>query len=800
MKKFFLNERFNKKIGPRFWAGIHLALFVALALCFFAGRKFFVNANLFDILPDSSSLKELSKADKLLTNKSGRQFFILAKAKSFESAKKAASLLNEELQKADFEKKIFASLSFEAQENTLEEILNYYYKNRFLLLDKETIQKINSQGGIEELKEEALQKAFGAFSFEPLEFLEGDPFFLADLELQNLIDALSKTGMALALRDGVLAVEHEGENYVMLRGELTEKGAGISNKNSGVKIIYDCSKKVAESNDFGGEKVSFVYSGSPFHSYKSSSSAQRQVAIISLLSFMAVILLLLYVFRSVRPLLYSLGAIGLSAAFGLAAELLAFGQIHVLTFVFGTTLIGTCLDYSVHFWTRFYFEKEARDGVDARNKILKGLTLSFASTEICYLTMLFAPFALLKQISVFCFAGILSAYLTSLLFYPKLKAAKKLDFPKSANFLLSKNHGALTLFSRTLFILVPAVLFLVLAILFKDNLRLDNDLRKFYTMSGKLLEDEKISAQVMKREASACYFIVKAKSADELLQAEEEFCSVLEKEAKGKNILSYTATSQFVPSSKSKARSHEASQKLMEAAPDLLETFGFEEKSYDQDFLEAKKLISDSGTFGIDSLPSYLRKALVSLWLGKIDQEYFSVIFLTGAKNFDDLKSLSSLTKGPEGQNVFFVNKMSDIAFELNRLTKIMLYLLGASFVILIMALAFFYKAKNLAKIAALPLFVLVCEAGMIAVLKIPLGFFSVTGIILVFGLGLDYIIYTVENGGDKENDLALFISFLTTALSFGAIAFSSFMPVHVFGAVVFIGLVSAWAAARIIK
>ncbi|MBQ3836037.1 MAG: hypothetical protein II814_02810, partial [Treponema sp.] len=83
---------------------------------------------------------------------------------------------------------------------------------------------------------------------------------------------------------------------------------------------------------------------------------------------------------------------------------------------------------------------------------------------------------------------------------------------------------------------------------------------------------------------------------------------------------------------------------------------------------------------------------------------------------------------------------------------------------------------------------------------KIPLGFFAVTGIILVFGLGLDYIIYTVESGGDAVNSFAVLLSFATTALSFGAIALSSFMPVHIFGTVVFFGLVAAWGAARVLK
>ena len=746
----------------------------------------------------------MARADDALTQKSARQFFVLARCKSFEGAKKAASLFAEELLKADQEaaaadskNKIFESISFEASSLSLDQIFEWQYKNRFLLLDKETVQKINQGGGVDELKELALQKAFGAFSLTPLEFVDGDPFFLADLELQNLIERLSNTGTSLALRDGVLAAEHDGAHYVMVRGALTQKGASVTSKKNGVQTIYDCANRVAASNDFGQEgeqDVSFVFSGSPFHSHKSATSAQRQVAAISALSMLAVVVLLLLVFRSARPLLFSVGAITLSAAFGLGTELLVFGQIHILTFVFGTTLIGTCLDYSLHFWTRAYFSQEALLGAQAMKKIFKGLALSFASTEVCYLIMLLAPFALLKQISVFCFAGIFSAFATTVLFYPALAVPQKkvpLTMLNGAKFALS---GKL----KKIFLFVVAGTCLALALFFSQNLRLDNDLRKFYTMSGKLLEDEKLSASVMNRKSGARYFIVRANSADALLQTEEAFCSGLQEEVAAKRLDSFSATSQFVPSKKSKRASLAASQKLMEAAPELQEIFGSEARDFAPDFLEARALLEAEDDSGMEGVPPYLKDALETLWLGKIGQEYFSAVFVSGG-DAENLKSLAARFGAGE-QSVCFVDKVGDIAFELNRLTKIMLVLLAAAFVVLIFALAFFYKPKALAKVAAVPLLVLLCEAAVIEAFKIPLGFFAVTGIILVFGLGLDYIIYTVESGGDKVNSLAVLLSFATTALSFGAIALSSFMPVHIFGTVVFFGLVAAWAAARVLR
>ena len=85
----------KKNPAPLAWLALHAAVFVALAICFFAGRKIFVNTNLFDILPQSSGAKAAARADNALAQKSGRQFFVLARSKSFEATSSAKCVLVE---------------------------------------------------------------------------------------------------------------------------------------------------------------------------------------------------------------------------------------------------------------------------------------------------------------------------------------------------------------------------------------------------------------------------------------------------------------------------------------------------------------------------------------------------------------------------------------------------------------------------------------------------------------------------------------------------------------------------------
>ena len=63
----------------------------------------------------------------------------------------------------------------------------------------------------------------------------------------------------------------------------------------------------------------------------------------------AVLALVVGVFRSLRQLLLALFTIGTGVAAAAATTLAVFGEIHILTLVFGASLIGISIDYALHF-------------------------------------------------------------------------------------------------------------------------------------------------------------------------------------------------------------------------------------------------------------------------------------------------------------------------------------------------------------------------------------------------------------------------------------------------------------------
>ena len=88
---------------------------------------------------------------------------------------------------------------------------------------------------------------------------------------------------------------------------------------------------------------------------------------------------------------------------------------------------------------------------------------------------------------------------------------------------------------------------------------------------------------------------------------------------------------------------------------------------------------------------------------------------------------------------------------------------------------------------------------AVFAVSGYAVDFFCTAGMVLVFGLGLDYIIYMTEHARQQATDgqglapAAVLLSFITTELSFGALALSSFIPVRIIGLCIFTGCLAAF-------
>ena len=765
------------------WLIFHVgsALFL-LVSAFFGSENFSLDSDLFNMLPKAFEEDSLRKANEVLTKRISKVAIVLAADKDFEKAKAGAVKIYEKLNKNPY----FVSVMLHTDNVNPDEIVSFFNRYRFNLLDDETIKSLEN-GGAEDFAENALSLAYSPFTILPLDNLENDPFMLAEHNLRKYLEIPEHSGTAMKPRDGVLAAQKNGLWYVMVKTELSPEGAALASNDNGITEIYDiCGKIKAETG------TRCVVSGGTFHSHKSSNSASEEIKTISMISMTVVLLMLFFVFRSATPVVMSLLSIFFSLFSAAALTFAIFGKVHLVTLVFGTSLIGSSIDYSLHYFIHSAGSKEAESGSEVRTKLLPGLTMAIISSCVCFAALFFAPFNLLKQMSLFSIAGLVSSFLTTAAVFPLMPLSEKRSlhglevFYKIIGF-IKKINGRFAICA-----MVAAAL--VLIFVFRNNFGIENDIKKLYKETGELLENEKEAYSVISY-SPVNWFVISGNSENEVLQNEEELREKLKGIDSGN--AGTMGTSLFIPSFEKQKKSRSAVEKLMpfaEAQFEKLDLGSDAAESFKKVFYEAGK---DMLSVSSEKIPNTIREALGAYWLGKIKDKYYSILI---PNFFADSETFRKFTEG--SGEIYFVNKVEDVNSDLNKVTTIVLEFFVAAYILIFIILRFFYTTRQALKIISIPFIVILVSSAVFAVTDTRPEFFSVTGIILVFGLGLDYIIYTQENEKTKDENekrlepFAIVLSFFTTMVSFGALALSSFQPVHLIGFSIFTGLCAAYLAA----
>ena len=759
------------------WIIYHSVILLLFLIMLLAKKPFSISADLTNILPKTFSEESINKADQMLTASTSSNIFILVSNKDFSKAKEIADKVYTSLGSSPY----FDSITLYNDDNSIDEALNFIFQNRWNLLDSQDIETLQSEGA-SYFSDQALTQIFGGITMTSLDNLEEDPYLLTEVELKNYLSKIQQSGIGMTAVDGVLAQQQDGLWYVMIRGVLNKKGAAMASKKNGITQIYNTCAL------YENEDTQFIFSGTPFHSHESSNSAAKEILLITIISLLCILTILFIVFKSPIPIVCSFLAISVSILTAFAGTLSLFKTVHVIAFVFGTSLIGSCIDYSLHYFIHWACNAELKTGTDIRNYIFKGLFFAIISSCLCFAILLFAPFTLLKQISTFCLLGLTSSYLTTICIYPfiKLPAEEK---RKPSFYGFTKLYEDKKIQNIKKFIPVVLFVFSISTILIcHKEVRVKNNISGLYNMKGRLLSDEILAAKIIQYSPTG-WFILRANSEEELLQKEEQ----LSKQYEALNTpAGYICTSLFVPSKKTQQESRAAVKILLDNVEDHFAVLGFEEDSAEitrQSFIQ-----SENDFITPYNCPEIISSAIQNCWLGNINGQYYSIFI--PSKIYDEAP-LRNLVQ--DSSDIYFINKSTDISKDLDKLTYLILIFFAVSFVILFITIKFFYTWKESLRIISVPLFILLMIFAIFGLCKIKLEFFSITGIVLVFGLGIDYIIYVIENNhkalskGRELESFAILLSFVTTIISFGCLALSSFQPVHLIGLSICVGLSTAY-------
>ena len=674
---------------------------------------------------------------------------ILVDLSSKFSARVNVIVENESPEKSEeIAKTIYAKLdknAFYTSDVNIAGVLSDYEKHHNNLLSAQMRRLlINKQYDV--VEEKGLEALYNPI-MPPIGSIEEDPFLLLTDFVMELSDNKEVSNFT--------PIEFNEKYYSLIMLNVdSEIALSPSVLNEEVEKLTSIQK------EFSKDGTNVYLSGAPVHSYFASSHSIFEINLISILSIIFIICLVYFYFGSIIPLIPIAVSIGAGIFAGWSMVSLIFKDIHILTFVFSTTLIGICVDYSLHYFVSL---RNNKSGKDALNEIFKSLSVSLLTTVGAFVVLLFANFILLKQISVFTITGLVTVYSIVVLFYPAVfnKIAGQDDRRSwQLNSIIAGFVSALKKIKPPIKFIITALVCIVFIFSY-SRISFDDNIKNMYVPPKFLVNAEKLFAQLAGTDSNFSFLVVKGQNLEDILEKEEAISDKLENEN-----ITYQSLSRYVPSVKRQKSNMYLRKQLYKDKMDEYAVF----------------------------LPASQRIKLIK---EKNDRG-----FLTLNNNFDLLKKNFLIDKNTsimvlydydgeaiDGARVISLQK--DISSQLRKCRIICLSLLLPIFVFLYLLLAKIYDFKSALKIISPSICAVLFVFAVLGLFNCPVNLFHLLAIFLIIGFGLDYSVFRF--GGNKKSADAVLMSCMTTVFSFALLGFAGFKLISSLGIVLSLGLVSSY-------
>ena len=307
----------------------------------------------------------------------------------------------------------------------------YYPYRAGLLTEADREHLLANDGGA--IVSRALSILYGPAGFANAKLIAHDPFLLLPAWFLTLPLPQSR----IAADNGVLSVRDGNETYVLVSANLAGDPYSIRFQTQ----FTDFVSKTLGALQAGTRDLKVLRTGAVFYAQQAAQEAMNETSIIGFISVVATLALILLVFHRLRPIVLGFLAIGAGVMCAFVGTLLVFGQIHTVALLFGVSLIGISVDYSLQYFCE-YFDPAAPDPAARLRRVLPGISVGLLTTLIGYCTLLLAPFPGLRQVAVFSLIGLIASCLTVALWYPALDT-KRPPRPDNRFVALASRHWAL---------------------------------------------------------------------------------------------------------------------------------------------------------------------------------------------------------------------------------------------------------------------------------------------------------------------------------------------------------------------
>lgn len=645
----------------------------------------------------------------------------------------------------------------------------FFWQHRNGMIDSETRQRL--QNGGEAQAQWILSQLYSAFSGVSGKELQNDPLMLT----RGSQLAMAKNGQRLRLMDGWLVTQDSQGNYwYLLHGELAGSSFDMQQTHKLVTTLGALEKTFKAQYP----QVRLLSRGTVFYSDYASQQAKHDVSTLGLATVLGVLLLILVVFRSVRPILLCLLSIAIGALAGTVVTLLVFGELHLMTLVMSMSIIGISADYTLYYLTERMVHGADTSPWQSLAKVRNALLLALLTTVAAYLIMMLAPFPGIRQMALFAAVGLSAACLTVVFWHPWL--CRGLPVRPVPAMVLMLRWLAAWRRNKALSVGLPVVLALF-SLAGLATLRVDDDISQLQALPQHLLAQEKAITALTGQSVDQKWFVVYGNSAQQTLTRLEAFTPALER-AKAQGLIGGYRTLPL----NSLARQAQDVALLKNAAPAVT------------------RALSEAG---VTTVKPDLNPMPVSVaaWLASPASEGWRLLWLTLKSGESGVlvpvdgvtrsAALDALSKGYTG--VAWVDRKTtfDGLFALYRhiLTGLLLVALAVIACGAVMRLGWRKGALSLVP----SVLSLGCGLTVLAFTGHAVNLFSLLALVLVLGIGINYtLFFSNPRGTLLTSMLAITLAMMTTLLTLGMLVFSTTQAISSFGIVLISGIFTAWLLA----
>ena len=643
----------------------------------------------------------------------------------------------------------------------------------------------------------ALQQLYSPFSGPKLGAWQDDPFGL----FNGWVLARAQE-TPVRPRDGYLFVEDQGRPYIVLLLNLRQPAFSMATQQALLPLLDQAGAAARQAVP----TVELVSAGVVLHAGAGSAQASREMSTIGIGSLLGVILLMWLTFRSLRPIAMIVLSIGVGCLASFSLCWMIFGQVHLLTLVFGASLIGVAQDYGIYFLCSRVAADRALGSWQLLRRLMPGLALTLAAAVIGYIGLALTPFPGLRQMAVFSVLGLVFAWLTVVFWFPALLTAQTLKNSAFAGwFGRTRRHWPLLGMNRAS--AVAVLLFGIFAVAGMTRLTVNDDIRSLQTPPKALLADQIKLGKLLDAPTPVQFYLVRGASAEQVLQREEALKQRLEPLVAKHVISGYQAMSNWTPSIREQAANRALVTQALLAADGPLQALAAqlgEDAGWVAQMRSRALSAAASANGGHDLTPAAFLKSAASepsrfLWLGEIEgaqgRVHASIVALRGLNNYGNLPLLKQAAGELEG--VSWVDKVSEISSVLGHYRQYMGWVLLGAYAAIFLLLFTRYRSTAW-RVLTPPAVASIATLAMLGLLGQPLQLFHVLALMLILGLGVDYGIFLQEQSMQRDRFawLTVGLSAASALLSFGLLALSATPPLHAFGFTMLIGIAVVWLVA----